>query len=234
MDLREWIEQLSDFSVKGMEKTGLPVFLVAMGFSLMSALFVGYLYLYFYERRATGSRLHRAFPLLGISITAIFIAIQFSLPLSLGLLGALSIVRFRTPIKEPEEIAFVMLVVATSLCCATFNLLFLAIILGAAVAALYLTRRLAEGRRRGSQHGMLTVSLPLEEYRAQAGELIAYLDGELESAELECIQEGEPRASLSYRFCALPGARVAAIQAELRALAPGAICDVYFDRPGGA
>ena len=29
--------------------------------------------------------------------------VLLSLPLSLGLLGALSIVRFRTPIKEPEE-----------------------------------------------------------------------------------------------------------------------------------
>jgi len=32
------------------------------------------------------------------------------------LLGALSIVRFRTPIKEPEEIGFIMLVVASALC----------------------------------------------------------------------------------------------------------------------
>ena len=35
--------------------------------------------------------------------------------MSLGLLGALSIVRFRTPIKEPEEIGFLMVVIATSL-----------------------------------------------------------------------------------------------------------------------
>ncbi len=41
---------------------------------------------------------------MGLSITAIFICIQFSLPLSLGLLGALSIVRFRTPVKELRAI----------------------------------------------------------------------------------------------------------------------------------
>ena len=69
----------------------------------------------FYGRRATGSEIHRAFPLIAIAVTAIFICIQFSLPLSLGLLGALSIVRFRTPIKEPEEIGFLMVVIATSL-----------------------------------------------------------------------------------------------------------------------
>ena len=64
--------------------------------------FISFLYLTFYKDRGTGSQIHRSFPLLGLSITAIFICIQFSLPLSLGLLGALSIVRFRTPIKEPE------------------------------------------------------------------------------------------------------------------------------------
>ena len=51
-------------------------------------------------------------------------------------LGALSIVRFRTPIKEPEEIGFIMLVVATSLCCATFNMVFLVIILFVAVVGM--------------------------------------------------------------------------------------------------
>src|SRR5688572_10498829 len=87
-------------------------FLMLMAVSLLSSLFISYLYVHFYSNRATGSQVHRAFPLLGISITAIFVTIQFSLPLSLGLLGALSIVRFRTPIKEPEEIGFIMLVIA--------------------------------------------------------------------------------------------------------------------------
>src|SRR3972149_5311699 len=79
-------------------------FLFLMAVSLLSSLFIAYLYVHFYSNRATGSQVHRAFPLLGISITAIFVTIQFSLPLSLGLLGALSHVRFRTPIKEPEGV----------------------------------------------------------------------------------------------------------------------------------
>ena len=36
----------------------------------------------------------------------IITVVKSSLALSLGLVGALSIVRFRTPIKEPEELAF--------------------------------------------------------------------------------------------------------------------------------
>ena len=111
-------------------------FLMLMAVSLLSSLFIAYLYVHFYSNRATGSQVHRAFPLLGISITAIFVTIQFSLPLSLGLLGALSIVRFRTPIKEPEEIGFIMLVIATSIAVATFKLSFVGIIFVVALAAL--------------------------------------------------------------------------------------------------
>src|SRR5687767_6730087 len=62
-------------------------FLLLMTVSLLSSLFIAYLYVHFYSNRATGSQVHRAFPLLGISVTAIFVTIQFSLPLSLGLLG---------------------------------------------------------------------------------------------------------------------------------------------------
>ena len=38
-----------------------------------------------------------------------------SLALSLGLVGAFSIVRFRTPIKEPEELAYLFMAIAMGL-----------------------------------------------------------------------------------------------------------------------
>ena len=41
--------------------------------------------------------------------------IQSSIALSLGLVGALSIVRFRTPVKEAEELVFIFLAIAIGL-----------------------------------------------------------------------------------------------------------------------
>ena len=96
--------------------------------SMIAALLIAHLYLKFFDANSTGSRIHRAFPLIGPAVTTIFLTVQFSLPLSLGLLGALSIVRFRTPIKEPEEIGFILLVIATSISIATFNLGFAALL----------------------------------------------------------------------------------------------------------
>jgi len=118
------------------EGRGLPLgagqFLVLLLVSVAAAMVVGLLYVRFYGRRATGSEIHRAFPLLALAVTAIFVCIQFSLPLSLGLLGALSIVRFRTPIKEPEEIGFLMVVIATSLAAATGLLPYRGVVVGVA------------------------------------------------------------------------------------------------------
>ena len=45
----------------------------------------------------------------------IITVVKSSLALSLGLVGALSIVRFRAAIKEPEELAYLFLTIAIGL-----------------------------------------------------------------------------------------------------------------------
>ena len=142
------------------EDIGIGAFIFVISASLLSAFAISSLYTYFFSRRATGSQVHRAFPLLSIAITVIFITIQFSLPLSLGLLGALSIVRFRTPIKEPEEIGFIMLVIASSLSCATFNIIFTVILAVFAILALIVMEWVTPMTKGNLNGGMLVVRGP--------------------------------------------------------------------------
>lgn len=51
-------------------------------------------------------------PILSTVVFVIIVIIKSSLALSLGLVGALSIVRFRTPIKEPEELVYLFLAIS--------------------------------------------------------------------------------------------------------------------------
>jgi len=51
-------------------------------------------------------------PILTQIIFFIILIVKSSLALSLGLVGALSIVRFRTPIKEPEELVYLFFAIA--------------------------------------------------------------------------------------------------------------------------
>lgn len=55
------------------------------------------------------------FIIVGFSTMLIISIIKSSIALSLGLVGALSIVRFRTAIKEPEELAYLFLLIAMGL-----------------------------------------------------------------------------------------------------------------------
>ena len=52
---------------------------------------------------------------LAIVTTLVITVIKFSLALSLGLVGALSIVRFRAAIKEPEELVFLFFIIGIGL-----------------------------------------------------------------------------------------------------------------------
>lgn len=73
----------------------------------------------FYVRRSfslTGKgHIGAVLPILSAVVFLVIVVVKSSLALSLGLVGALSIVRFRTPIKEPEELVYLFLAIALGL-----------------------------------------------------------------------------------------------------------------------
>lgn len=98
----------------------------------------------------------RVFPLLTMITTAVIAVVKSSLTLSLGLVGALSIVRFRAAIKEPEELVYLFLCIAVGLSLgASQPLLAVAIVL---VATIYSVGMFAASRGRRQQQLMLTVT----------------------------------------------------------------------------
>lgn len=193
-------EQLISFRATEIAVIGGRGFLAMLLVSLAASLFVSALYLIFYQNRATGSQIHRAFPLLGIAITTLFVSIQFSLPLSLGLLGALSIVRFRTPIKEPEEIGFLMLLIATSVATATANFKFMMILLAAAVAALLLLRYGPRVLRDTLTEGYLSVSFSNDHYPSANGRVKALVADKLSDSRLHSITRTGNTTTIAFSF----------------------------------
>ena len=57
----------------------------------------------------------RAFPILAATSMFVSMIVQISPIVSLGMLGALTLMRFRAPIKEPEELAYLFLSIAIGL-----------------------------------------------------------------------------------------------------------------------
>lgn len=57
-------------------------------------------------------QISKIIPLLTNITFLVILIVKSSLALSLGLVGALSVIRFRTPIKEPEDLAFLFFAIA--------------------------------------------------------------------------------------------------------------------------
>ena len=82
---------------------------------LVSTYFIIYLYNRYSSTVADKSYFSRIFPIFSISIFLIITVIQSSLALSLGLVGALSIIRFRTAIKEPEQLVYLLMITGVAI-----------------------------------------------------------------------------------------------------------------------
>jgi len=174
-------------------------FATALLFSLAASVVVYVLYNVTYGERHIGAGVNRTFILGGPAITTLFIAIQFSLPLSLGLLGALSFVRFRTPVKDPAEIGFLLLLIASSICAATYNYELVIALFGLCIAALAVQAgagRLLPGR--GRRDMVITVSA--DDFSAVEERLLGFLRSELRGFSQESHAVSEGRASLHVNF----------------------------------
>ena len=89
--------------------------------SLILAAFLSFIiqitYLKFSTSLSNKFDFSKTFIILGLTTTLVITIVKSSLALSLGLVGALSIVRFRAAIKEPEELVYLFLIIATGLGC---------------------------------------------------------------------------------------------------------------------
>lgn len=102
-DLKNYLEtsQESDYVLIIMSL----IFCILTSFLLM--------YVYKYKSNSLSSKVQIApiIPMLSTITFLVILIVKSSLALSLGLVGALSVIRFRTPIKEPEDLAFLFLAI---------------------------------------------------------------------------------------------------------------------------
>jgi uncharacterized membrane protein YhiD involved in acid resistance len=76
---------------------------------------VGWYYARFGEALSNRLKFAKLLPVLTLITVLVISVVKASLALSLGLVGALSIVRFRTAIKDPEELIYLFMAIAIGL-----------------------------------------------------------------------------------------------------------------------
>jgi hypothetical protein len=90
-------------------------FAVNLVIAAVLSFILGQVYIYYGSSLSNRRMFARNFMILAMTTMLIITVVKSSLALSLGLVGALSIIRFRAAIKEPEELAFIFLVISIGL-----------------------------------------------------------------------------------------------------------------------
>ncbi len=109
------LQSFEQYFATSAESINLPSMIIGLILAALMAYILKKLYVKYGTSLSNREKFGSNFILLTTTTTLIITVVKSSLALSLGLVGALSIVRFRAAIKEPEELAFLFLAIAVGL-----------------------------------------------------------------------------------------------------------------------
>jgi hypothetical protein len=104
-----------DFLTNQSVHVDLASFAINIALAAVLATILSWVYARFGDSLSNRRSFGRNFVLVATTTVLIISVVKSSLALSLGLVGALSIVRFRAAIKEPEELAYLFMTIAIGL-----------------------------------------------------------------------------------------------------------------------
>ena len=91
--------------------------IVTLGICFLIAAYIYFVYRYITRTTFYDRNFNVSMAMVSVVVTGIILAMQSSLIISLGMVGALSIVRFRTAIKEPMDLLFLFWSIGTGIIC---------------------------------------------------------------------------------------------------------------------
>lgn len=93
-------------------ETDYLLILLSLFFCIVSSFILMFVYKNKANSLSSKIQISMIIPLLSNITFLVILIVKSSLALSLGLVGALSVIRFRTPVKEPEDLAFLFFAIA--------------------------------------------------------------------------------------------------------------------------
>ncbi len=171
----------------------LAVYLLLGGFL---ALYIRLLYRCCGSSPSDSDSITRVFPLLTLVTIGVISVVKSSLALSLGLVGALSIVRFRAAIKEPEELVYLFLCIGVGLALGA-GLPLLGVVM-ALVATVFIVGMHLAGRKKRQQSLLLTISGDSQRHFGNGSNVLSRAEGRETMALMARLRERLPDCEFSY------------------------------------
>ena len=105
--------------LQGFSNTDIPTIqiVITLGITFLIALYIFWIYRLVNKTALYDKSFHVSMAIISVITAGIIIAMQSSIVISLGMVGALSIVRFRTAIKNPMDLLFLFWSIGVGIIC---------------------------------------------------------------------------------------------------------------------
>jgi len=204
---------------------------VEFGFNLFLCIVASFMLRTVYVKRSISlsGKFHigTVIPILACVTFLVIMVVKSSLALSLGLVGALSVVRFRTPIKEPEELVYLFLAIALGLGygagqSVVTSIVFLVIL---TLIILWLSRTSVAKQ---DEYNLL---VDWRDDNIEMKEILNVISTHAQQVEMQKYNVGEAGSSLFLKIMLTDLEKLEVILGQIKAVAPGSSCSFYEARP---
>jgi hypothetical protein len=176
----------------------LPILILNLTLGLCISLVVAAYYVKYGKSLSNRAQFAAIIPLLTLITLLVISIVKSSLALSLGLVGALSIVRFRTAIKDPEELIFLFFAIAIGLGMGADQRI--PTLAASAFMLLYLLGRVLLTKRKKTSHNLfLNIQVTSEQAGSNLfGEINQLLLKEFTDLDLRRMDHAGTRLQMTY------------------------------------
>jgi len=209
----------------------LPGLVLRLIIAAVLGVLLGQAYVHFGQSLSNRKIFARNFIVLTVTTALIISIVRSSVALSLGLVGALSIVRFRAAIKEPEELAFLFLAISAGLGLGAGATL-ITIVAMVLIVGLIAIRSLLY-RQPDQPNFYLTVTSPAGE-NISAGQILAALAEVGASATLKRFDQNPEQVEAAFVVDFKQVGRLEEFNRKLRGLSPQVKISCLDERGLGA
>lgn len=198
--------------------------LIGLFIAIALSLLIRWHYLKFSSVFANRAHLANILPLIAVTTLLVITVVKSSLALSLGLVGAMSIVRFRSPIKEPEELGYLFLAIAVGLGAGAGQFLATAVVVSVILAFMAVLKHHATGREADDYDFFVEVDGSVDHQQGLAEQIIGSMTEKAASLNLSKLEQSERGLIIGATISMRSHADINELISRIRALTPAARC----------
>ena len=171
--------------------------LISLFFCIISSFILMFVYKNKANSLSSKIQISMIIPLLSNITFLVILIVKSSLALSLGLVGALSVIIFRTPVKEPEDLAFLFFAIALGIGYGAMQIFSTSIIFLILIVIIWFF--LSKRDKANDKNFNLIIETNIEKNDQYFDQILKILNDNAIEAEIEKIEKNERSVNLFYK-----------------------------------